>query len=139
MDNMTAGQELLRQKEDRLKVMENALLGGGLVSNFIVCLKSFRLFDQILTAGLLSIDKAPLSSYNVKSIDNSMIPIEFPGRRHGLRPIAFIGDVLRLAGSFCLSMPITRSYSLSNLRNYLSMTNHSLVPNNTSPKHYTRR
>ena len=34
MDNMTAGQELLRQKEDRLKVMENALLGGGLVSNF---------------------------------------------------------------------------------------------------------
>ena len=34
MDNMTAGQELLRQKEDRLKVMENALLGGGLVRNF---------------------------------------------------------------------------------------------------------
>ena len=33
MDNMTAGQELLRQKEERLKVMENALL-GGLVSKF---------------------------------------------------------------------------------------------------------
>ena len=32
MDNMSAGQELLRQKEDRLKVLENALL-GGLVSN----------------------------------------------------------------------------------------------------------
>ena len=28
MDNMSAGQELLRQKEDRLKVLENALLGG---------------------------------------------------------------------------------------------------------------
>ena len=28
MDNMTAGQELLRQKEDRLRVLENALLGG---------------------------------------------------------------------------------------------------------------
>ena len=28
MDNMTAGHELLRQKEERLKVMENALLGG---------------------------------------------------------------------------------------------------------------
>ena len=32
MDNMTAGHELLRQKEERLKVMENALL-GGLVRN----------------------------------------------------------------------------------------------------------
>lgn len=32
MDNMSAGQELLRQKEERLKLMENALL-GGLVSN----------------------------------------------------------------------------------------------------------
>ena len=28
MDNMSAGQELLRQKEDRLKVLENAMLGG---------------------------------------------------------------------------------------------------------------
>lgn len=28
MDNMSAGQELLRQKEDRLKVLENTLLGG---------------------------------------------------------------------------------------------------------------
>lgn len=36
MDNMTAGQELLRQKEERLKVMENALL-GGLVSTTFVC------------------------------------------------------------------------------------------------------
>ena len=32
MDNMSAGHELLRQKEERLKVMENALL-GGLVRN----------------------------------------------------------------------------------------------------------
>ena len=35
VDNMTAGQDLLRQKEERLKVMENALL-GGLVSSFMV-------------------------------------------------------------------------------------------------------
>ena len=28
MDNMSTVQELLRQKEDRLKVLENALLGG---------------------------------------------------------------------------------------------------------------
>lgn len=28
MDNMTAGQELLKQKEERLQVMENALVGG---------------------------------------------------------------------------------------------------------------
>ena len=44
MDNMSAGQELLRQKEDRLKVLENALL-GGLVScrgNCIVQLSAFR-------------------------------------------------------------------------------------------------
>ena len=38
-----------------------------------------------------------------------------------------------------LIMPITRPYSLWNLNNYLSITNHSFVPNNTSPKHYIRR
>lgn len=37
MDNMSAGQELLRQKEDRLKVLENAML-GGLVSCRGCCL-----------------------------------------------------------------------------------------------------
>lgn len=36
MDSMTAGHELLRQKEERLKVMENALL-GGLVRNVTDC------------------------------------------------------------------------------------------------------
>ena len=33
--------------------------------------------------GISAIDKAPLSRYNVKIINNSIIPIEFPGRRHG--------------------------------------------------------
>ena len=41
MDNMSAGQELLRQKEDRLKVLENALL-GGLVSCHGYCLTTSR-------------------------------------------------------------------------------------------------
>ena len=63
--------------------------------------------------GISAIDKAPLSHYNVKSIDNSIIPIEFPGRRHGVKPIAFKRDVLRLACSFCSSMPIAPPYSLS--------------------------
>ena len=34
MDNMSAGQELLKQKEDRLRVLENALL-GGMVSRYL--------------------------------------------------------------------------------------------------------
>ena len=63
--------------------------------------------------GISAIDKAPLSHYNVKSIDNSIIPIEFPGRRHGVKPIAFKRDVLRLACLFCSSMPIAPPYSLS--------------------------
>ena len=51
--------------------------------------------------GISEIDKAPLSSYNVKNIDNSLITIEIPGRRHSLKPIAFKGAVSRLSGSFC--------------------------------------
>ena len=63
--------------------------------------------------GISAIDIAPLSRYNVKSIDNSIIPIEFPGRRPGVKPIAFKRDVLRLACSFCSSMSIAPPYSLS--------------------------
>jgi len=45
MDNMSAGQELLRQKEDRLKVLENALL-GGLVSCRGYCLSAAVSFQN---------------------------------------------------------------------------------------------
>lgn len=48
MDNISAGQELLRQKEDRLKVLENTLL-GGLVSCLCatVSLQNYRLRKHV--------------------------------------------------------------------------------------------
>lgn len=39
MDNMTAGQELLKQKEERLQVMENALVGGLVSTLSYIALK----------------------------------------------------------------------------------------------------
>jgi len=50
MDNMSAGQELLRQKEDRLKVLENALL-GGLVSCHAYC-RGTTVFPEVLLFAL---------------------------------------------------------------------------------------